>query len=386
MWIKVIIGLLFINAVVSGGEFQYFLLFAMLTTLLFNYKYLLVNKKNLNHLFFSNSETGTVGEKLKITYKLTNDGWVPIMNARVTTFISKRLGDSRYPVKDMVFKSYQFANIEHEIVLRHHGYYKLGKIHVALRDPINIFKRDVVFDKEIDLTIYPKIHEIERFSLPYREFFGRKDVKLKAYEDFTNIKSSREYVPGDSYKKIHWKLTAKKDALYVKEYNLSASGKVNIYLDAYQENYSENIIFDQDEKLVEIAGTLIKYYLKNKFEVSLIYLDQNKKRSIDGRSLKQFHRFLQALTGFTPNAGINMSRFLKNDTGKLTHGSTIVIITPKADSEIAMLCGQLKRRKFDVHLIALDDAETKIEQLESLEIDYRLIRLNDDIKMRLEGF
>jgi uncharacterized protein (DUF58 family) len=384
--LKIMLLILIINALISGGAFQYFLLFAMLSTILFNYFYIQINQKNISHLFFSSTESGTVGEQLRVEYKLTNNGFIPIMNSQVTMFISRRLGDSKYPVENLIFKPFQFTNLKHDITLKHHGYYRLGKIQVDMKDPLRLFSRRVVFDREINLTIYPRIFEIEKFPLPHRELFGNRDVKLKAYEDFTNIKNSREYVPGDSYKKIHWKLTAKTDKLYVKEYNLSASGKVYIYLDCYKENYSEKLLFDQDEKIVEIAGSLVKFYLKNRFEVSLVYLDGNRKKMIGGKSLRQFDLFLKALTGFTPNAEINMTRFLQNETGKLSYGATVVVITPKVDHEMSMLLTQMRRKKFVLQLITLDHLKSHLDQLDGLGIRYQSIGLNDDIRGRLEAF
>lgn len=384
-FLRSLIIILIINAILTGGEFQYFLLFAMLTSIIFNFIYLQINKKNISHLFFTSAEKGTVGENLIIEYKLTNNGMLPIMNSVVTTFISKKLGDAKYPEERISFKPFQFTNLKHDIVLKHHGYYKLGKVQVDMKDPFNIFTKRVMFDREINLSIYPKFYDIDHFPLPHREMFGRKDVKLKAFEDFTNIKNSRIYTPGDSYKRIHWKLTAKNDQIYVKEFNLSASGKVSIYMDCFLNNYSKEQLFDQDEKIVEIAATLIRYYLKNKFEVSLTYLDRNRKKIVNGKTLKDFDLFMKALIGFAPNANIPMSQFLKNDSGKLTYGSTIVLITPNIDQEMFILSNQLIRRRFELNIITLNGANSYSDHFKKHRVYYQSIELKDGIKEKLEG-
>lgn len=385
-WLKIMTAVLVFNALISGGAFQYFLLFALLITLVFSFLFLWRNSKSISHLFFSSAESGTVGEDLTIAYKLTNNGALPILNARATMFISKKLGDSGYPVENLLFKPFQFTNIEHRIRLKHHGYYRLGKIRVDLKDPLGLFFKQVSFDREIDLTIYPRVIRIDRFPLPHRERFGRTDVKLLAYEDFTNIKDSREYVPGDSYKKIHWKLTAKTGKLHVKEYNLSASGKVTFYIDGFRENYSEQRILDEDEKLVEMAAGLIHYYLRHRFEVSLVTLDHNRKQLVDGKSLRQFDLFLHALTGFTPNADIDMTRMIQADTEKLSAGATIVVFSPKAGREMAALLQRLRRRRIEVQFITLDQHKEHHQRLERMGIRYQSVGLDEDSKERLEAF
>ncbi|MEA3423945.1 MAG: DUF58 domain-containing protein [Bacillota bacterium] len=383
--ILISVSVLTLNAIISGGEFQYFLLFALLVSLLSNYIFVLLNKKNLSHLFFSSVNEGIVGENIIIEYKLSNNGIIPIMNAEVTTYISKRLGETKYLAKRIFLKSYQFINLQHEIALEHRGYYCLGKVQVDLKDPLNLFSKRIVFDREIDLTIYPRVHHIEKFITPYREMYGNNNVNIRVFEDFTNIRSPRPYVPGDSFKKIHWKLTAKNEKLLVRDYNLSASGKVIIYLDSFVDHYSKKYLFDQDEKIVEIAGTLIEFYLKNNFESTLTYLDKDSKKMVSGKKISQLDNFLKYLIGFAPNGKIDMTDFLRNDISKLGYGSTIIIILPKMQRSIIQLCNKLIRKKYIVFIIVLESDEYFNEYLESSKINYKIIGLDDDIPMKLEG-
>ncbi len=57
-----------------------------------------------------------------------------------------------------------------------------------------------------------------------------EESKLKG-NDFSDISEVREYVPGDAMKNIHWKLSAKKDLLMVKERLRMSTGKLRIVLE-----------------------------------------------------------------------------------------------------------------------------------------------------------
>ncbi len=383
--IFILVVLLTLNAIISGGEFQYFLLFALLVSLFSNYVFVLLNKKNLSHLFVSRVSKGIVGETIIVEYVFTNNGITPIMNGEVTTYISKRLSETKYLAERIFLKPNQVINLGHEIVLKHRGYYCLGKVQVDLKDPINLFSKRVMFDREIDLTIYPRVYHIEKITTPYREMYGNNNVNIRVFEDFTNMRSPRLYVPGDSFKKIHWKLTAKNEKLLVKDYDLSASGKVTIYLDSFADNYSEKRLIDQDEKIVEIAGTLLEFYLKNNFESTLTYLDKDSKKMVTGKEITQLDNFLKHLIGFTPNGKIDMTNFLINDVSKLGYGSTIIIILPKMEKSIIQLCNKLLRKEYIVLLIVLESEEYLNEYLMSGKINYKIIGLDDDIAMKLEG-
>ncbi|MBN2260786.1 MAG: DUF58 domain-containing protein [Clostridiales bacterium] len=371
------------NAIISGGEFQYFLLFAALTTIGFSFVHLRINKKNIAHMFFSSAKTGTVGEMLCIQYKLSNNGILPIVNTVITTFLSKSLGESIYPAEKIFFKPYQFINLKHQIQLKHRGYYRVGKVQVEIKDPLNIFSKTIIFDREIDLTVFPRVYDIEKLMLPYREMYGRNNVNIKVFEDLTNIKNLRKYVPGDSFKRIDWKLTAKNRELFVKEYNLSASGKVTIYLDSYVGNYDKDILPEQDEKIVEIAASVIKFYLRNDFEVTLTYLDFDKKKNINGKNLSQFDRFLKALIGFSVNGVVGNENFILSDACKLTYGSVIFIIGPKIEYKLNKIFNQLKRKQYKIFGIFLEDTTNKYNYIEENIIDYKIIGLEENIVDKL---
>nr|MBP3597868.1 DUF58 domain-containing protein [Eubacterium sp.] len=52
-----------------------------------------------------------------------------------------------------------------------------------------------------------------------------EESKLKG-NDFSDVSEVREYIPGDAMKNIHWKLSAKKDVLMVKERLRMSTGKL----------------------------------------------------------------------------------------------------------------------------------------------------------------
>ena len=52
-----------------------------------------------------------------------------------------------------------------------------------------------------------------------------EESKLKG-NDFSDVSEVREYIPGDAMKNIHWKLSAKKDLLMVKERLRMSTGKL----------------------------------------------------------------------------------------------------------------------------------------------------------------
>lgn len=187
----------------GGGQFIYFIAVTMLVVLVSSYFMVIWNSKKNMYLFFNISEEVlTVGDNLWIEYKLTNMSVLPAAYVLMTFVASKKLGEMEFASETAYYGPYQMITIRKNVTCKNRGFYTIGKLVVDIRDPLGLFERRVVFDRAIDLTVYPKVHDIQNFNLPAKEFFGRISVPMQTHEDFTSIKSIREYRWGTTLKKF----------------------------------------------------------------------------------------------------------------------------------------------------------------------------------------
>ena len=84
--------------------------------------------------------------------------------------------------------------------------------------------------------------------------------------DFAEITDVREYRPGDRIKDIHWKLSAKKETLMVKERTSVAQSQVVLVLDLSGQR-------DTVEEVLGLAYGLSKLFLKEYTPVCLLVWD-----------------------------------------------------------------------------------------------------------------
>lgn len=391
--VKKYLWLLFISlslGILTGGKFLYLIFMTLFILLLYSYYSLYKAKKSLYHFFWVNNRTLRVGDSLQLGYKLNNTGILPIAHAEITCNISKRLGDINFPVEYAFFKPFQMINIKKEFKCKHRGYYKLGKLHVKIKDFLGIFDRDIIFNKNIDLTVYPRIYEINNMKLPATEYFGAFKVPYNTHEDYTSIKHIREYIEGDNVKKIHWKASAKSQNIYVKEYELSANTEINIFIDGYEGSFINDTSGDMEEKMVETAVSIINYCLKNNLHTALVSTTIDK-IYVEGRSLKRLESFLGELIGFSPKGKIPIHDVLTTESRKLTYGSILVMLTTKLNDKIFEALINLKERSFNPILILINDnnpistdEKKRKEYLKKKGIETYRIKLDSNIKEVLE--
>lgn len=336
-------------ALLTGGRFIYFIAMTMLIVLVSSYFMVLWNSRNMYLFFNINEEVLTVGDNLLIEYKLTNMSMLPAAYVLMTFVVSKRLGEMEFPSEAAYYGPYQMITIRKNVTCKNRGFYTIGKLVVDIRDPLGLFERRVVFDRAIDLTVYPKVHDIQSFELPAKEFFGRISVPMQTHEDFTSMKSIREYRVGDNMKRIHWKLSSKMEHPFVKEFDLSADTKVYMLVDGYKETIDpENL--DLQDGLVETAISLVHYFLKHDVAVSLV-CNTLKRLSIEGKDMERFGLYLEELTGFIPTGEQTFVEFVRGETNKLYFGSTIIAVTDCVSENLIYTLLGLREKQFDVVLI-----------------------------------
>lgn len=376
--------------ILSGGKFLYLIFLNLSILFLYSYYSLRLAKKNLYHFFWLSDRTLRVGDSLDLGYKLNNTGILPVAYAEITCNISKRLGNMSFPIEYAFLSSFQMINIKKKVVCKHRGYYKVGRLEIKIRDFLNFFESTIVFNKDINLTVYPRIHEINSMKLPSFEYFGTFRVPHNTHEDYTSIKNIRQYVEGDNVKKIHWKVSARFNDFYVKDYELSANTKVNIFMDGYESVFINDHSGDIEEKMVETGASIINYCLRNNINTSLV-VDSMDRIYVEGRSLNRLESFLGELIGFSPKGKIPLSELLTTESRKMSYGSTLIILTTELRTNLFETLIGLKRRRLNPILILINDTRSilldereKEEYIRKKGIETYRITTDSDIKKVLE--
>jgi len=81
-------------------------------------------------------------------------------------------------------------------------------------------------------------------------------------EDYATVSDIRPYLPTDSIKRVHWKLTAKRNEWLVKNFQSNALHQVTLILDTKRmdDNYKDQII--TEDRMVEMFIGLTDFCLK----------------------------------------------------------------------------------------------------------------------------
>jgi uncharacterized protein (DUF58 family) len=96
---------------------------------------------------------------------------------------------------------------------------------LRLGDPFGLFDAKIAYDRSETLVIYPRVVQLPHVELP-RGSAGGVAARRRPLFGMLPAASVRDYVQGDSMRHVHWRSTAHRSQLMVKELELEPTGDV----------------------------------------------------------------------------------------------------------------------------------------------------------------
>ena len=144
--------------------------------------------------------------------KMKTSGFATFLsNCKIKMVITDEMGDSS---KYVTVKIHDNGESKVPLDTSHCGAYSFKVNKIIVYDLLGFFRLSVKVDKAGEVLVKPV--PVMPDIMPDRFGFKAKNLR-KAKQPNTEIYDVKEYTPGDSIKSIHWKVSAKKDKLYVKE-------------------------------------------------------------------------------------------------------------------------------------------------------------------------
>jgi uncharacterized protein (DUF58 family) len=113
------------------------------------------------------------------------------------------------------------APVEYGVTYEARGRHRLGPADVTARDALGLAEVDRSTTETTEVLVYPEVHAIAGWA--------RRDLRALhetgVHEERREFDRLREYDRGDSLRDVHWKSTAKRDDLIVKEFSAEAKAE-----------------------------------------------------------------------------------------------------------------------------------------------------------------
>jgi len=283
-----LIGVAFLTFIFTfyvDGEMGAILIAFLLFAVGFSFALTLISRKRIRVSFDCNAYV-KCGSELEVTVTVEKEGKLPIALVQVSvgaTSVFENVGK----VYRMSFLTDERAEFTLKIPAKIGGNGEVYINRVYSSGFLGFFRLKAATElpKPKSVGVIPEIPEVSASSALFRDI---ADVVLTTENDEENDTSMlfsantapgyehREYVQGDSLKRVNWKLSSKTSKLMVRLDEAASSVQPSIVLDLYR-NSEKNVLYSlkQEEKLIQSVFGLINLLIRQGIACTFVYRSYN---------------------------------------------------------------------------------------------------------------
>lgn len=142
--------------------------------------------------------------------------------------------------------------------LTERGRYRFGPLRVSCRFPLGLVRRTVTVEAPGDVVVYPRLGELtEKAKALWRQAArGDRPARRRGRAE-AEFHGLRDWQRGDSRRWIHWRSTARRGEIVVREFEQQEHHDLAIVLDLAASGSPSPRQVDAIERAVSIAATLV---------------------------------------------------------------------------------------------------------------------------------
>jgi uncharacterized protein (DUF58 family) len=234
------------------------------------------------------------------------------------------------------------------------GLFTVGPVRITSGDLFGVFRRSKTFGTPSQVLVYPRAEELHTFALPPALLPGEGRRRRPSQSITPTAAGVREYAPGDSYNRIHWRTTARTGELMVKLFELDPASDVWLVLDLHGVVQAGDGNDGTEEHAVRAAASIARYFLMGTRSLGFLALGDRYHVVEPARGLGQFTRVLEALALANAQGDLALAELLNRENRRFGRHTTVVVATPSTDEAWVASLQQLASRGVKTAAVVLE--------------------------------
>jgi uncharacterized protein (DUF58 family) len=263
------------------------------------------------------------------------------------------------------------------------GRYAFDTVRLTIEDPFGLARASLVQGERQALVVYPRLVALTQlFSEGRAQAQDGRRLLLRRPTGY-ELHGVREYVEGESLRNVHWRSTARRGRLMMKELEDAPSDEVAVLLDGDERGAAG----ESFEVAVRAAGSILQAHVRRGRRCSLV-VNSATREVQNVASEGEWHRALEVLAAAEPTARTRAFAFLQLDGGVVARSLELVVVTSRVDVPLVdrLVQRALSRRGTSlVYVEARPGPEPQLLRLQSAGIPVAVVRAGDDLAEALGG-
>jgi uncharacterized protein (DUF58 family) len=254
------------------------------------------------------------------------------------------------------------------------GAYVLGGVRVRAHDHFGLLLHEQRVEPTLPLKVYPHAESLRALLRPTETQVFAGNQVARARGEGIEFADLRPFTPGDRPRRINWRASARRGALWVNEAHPERNADIVLFLDTFAEVRRTGL--GTLDLAVGAAGSLAERYLRHKDRVGLVSFGGVLNWLIPATGVVQLYRIVDALLDTEIALNYAWKDLDVIPVRTLPPKALVVALTPLIDKRSVAALLDLRRRGFDLAVIEIDPAPYVDPGEEELErLAFRLWRL-----------
>src|ERR671936_79440 len=230
------------------------------------------------------------------------------------------------------------------------GRYPIEAVTAVLEDPFALERTEIPLPAGESLLVYPRLVDLDGlFSESGAHALEGRRLLLRRPTGF-DLHSVRDYQQGESLRRVHWRSTARRGHLMVKELEDAPRDEIAVVLDAD----ASAVVGESFEVQVRAAGSILDAYVRRGRRAVLAVNSERREVQHVHSPAADWRRALELLAAVEPSGQMPAARLLAQEDGPAARALELAVVTARLDAALVdrLVQRALSRRK--VSLVYVD--------------------------------
>jgi uncharacterized protein (DUF58 family) len=260
------------------------------------------------------------------------------------------------------------------------GRYAFGPVELTLEDPFGLARVELHEGEPGALLVYPRLADLDRvFAEGGAHALDGRRLLLRRPSGF-DLHSVREYERGESLRKVHWRTTARRGQLMVKELEDAPGDEIAVLLDGE--------IAAGFDVAVRAAGSILRSYVRRGRRCVLVVNSALREVQAVHSEATEWRRALELLATVEPTATAPAAALVSGESTPAARSLQLIVVTARPAPALVdrLVQRMLSRRGAGlVHVDVTGRPEPGLLRLQAAGVPVAVVREGDDLAAALSA-
>jgi uncharacterized protein (DUF58 family) len=363
----------------TGRDLFFYLVYALAFILIVSFFWSLISLRTVSLNRVTRVRRTQVGRPLEERFRVRNSSFIPKLWLEVRDFSDLPGHQASYVVNFLGARGEDSWRVN--TMCQQRGRYQLGPMRLRTSDPFGLFPMTQELPQTTHVVVLPLTVDLPQFALPTGILPGGDALRRRTQQMTTNASGVREYTAGDSFSRIHWPSSARRDRLIVKEFELDPLADIWLVPDmarfghyAKQAVSAEGVSLNEmdipawmqkaqvglwpttEEYTVTLTASLAQLFLRADRAVGMLAYGQVNEVLQPDRGERQLNRILETLAVLRAQGEVALTQVVQREAHLFARGTTLIVVTPTVEVAWAGVVRGLRQRGLRVVSVLVNPA------------------------------